>query len=396
MKKRSSSLLSFLFLFPMLFADPRPATTQADPEKGQEEEAAVIYVCPPCGLDCDLVLHEKPGYCDNCAMRLIDRSSAENQPMNHAVTERDSVAILIFEGVQIIDFTGPYEVFGQAGFEVFTVAKSGETITTAMGMRVTPNRVLADCPAPDVVVIPGGEVTRTQNDPEVVAWIQGVHKEAKKVISVCNGAFILAKTGLLDGHSATTFYGLLDGLRALAPKVKVVDDRRYVESGKLMTTAGLSSGIDGALQIVAELRGKGMAQSVALNMEYNWRPDLQYARAALADRYLRGIFGRGARLNLGEDVETRLLSTAGTRDHWRMEWSARGSQKPTEVLMLINNRLQQGGWLMLEDKPGESESESLWRFEGHGGGDWRAEVAVEPAEQQTMRISISLHPARRS
>src|SRR5258707_11319700 len=109
------------------------------------------------------------------------------------------VAILIFDGVQIIDYTGPYEVFGAAGLEVFTVATSAATITTNMGMKVTPHYTLDDAPAADVLLIPGGGVIPTQQDPRVLKWIQEKSKQAEYVMSVCNGAYILSKTGLLDG-----------------------------------------------------------------------------------------------------------------------------------------------------------------------------------------------------
>lgn len=395
MKKWFPTLFTFLLAFPILLGSRESQSRTADSANNKENAEATIYVCPPCGSECDLVLHEKPGYCNNCAMRLIDKSNAENRPMNHSSANRPRVAILIFEGVQIIDFTGPYEVFGQAGFHVFTVAKDTETITTAMGMRVTPNHSLADCPAPDVVVIPGGNVTRIQNEDEVLEWIKTSYTSAEKVISVCNGAFILAKTGLLDGLSATTYYGLLDGLRALAPKVKVVDDQRFVENGKLMTTAGLSSGIDGALQIVAEMRGKGVAQSAALNMEYNWRPDLAFARAALADKYL-SMLGRGTRLDLGDGLETRLLATAGDRDHWRSEWGAAGESDAAEVLNQVNTRLEQGGWSILDSRGNESERASFWQFKGGEGSDWQGKVTVEPMENHQFRVSVIINRQPRS
>jgi transcriptional regulator GlxA family with amidase domain len=201
-----------------------------------------------------------------------------------AQANRKKIAILIFEGVQIIDYTGPYEVFGQAGFDVFTVAARPDAITTVMGMNVVPKFTLENTPKPEVIVIPSGEVTQTQNDPQVIKWIQENTPGAEQVLSVCNGAYILARTGLLDGLSATTFYGLIDGLAAVAPKTKVVTDQRYVDNGKIITTAGISSGIDGSLYVVSKMMGKRRAQMAALNMEYNWQPDSNYARASFADR----------------------------------------------------------------------------------------------------------------
>ncbi len=182
-------------------------------------------------------------------------------------------------GVQIIDYAGPYEVFGQAGFQTYTVAANTNLMTTVMGMKVTPSYSFENSPKPDVLVIPGGAgVNRAQNDPATIKWIQDRAKEAEHVLSVCNGAFILAKTGLLDGLSATTFYNLIDGFATAAPKTKVVRDQRYVDNGKIITTAGISSGIDGSLYVVAKMRGKAAAQ---LAVDGKWtRQDMRKTHAA--------------------------------------------------------------------------------------------------------------------
>ncbi len=204
---------------------------------------------------------------------------------NPAQDDRQKVAILIFEGVQIIDYTGPYEVFGQAGFNVYTVGEKPGTLTTSMGMRVTPNYTFDNAPIPDVLVTPGGNVDT--GNAVVVEWVKTVAQKSKQVMSVCNGAFWLAKAGLLEGQSATTFHAVIDALRESAPHTKVVSDKRYVDNGKVITTAGLSSGIDGALYLVNKMQGFGAAQAVALGMEYNWDPKSTYARAALADKPIR-------------------------------------------------------------------------------------------------------------
>ena len=131
------------------------------------------YVCPPCGCGNDDKVHDKPGYCSVCGMQLVSKGTAAAQAQSQGPPQnRKKAAILIFDGVQIIDYTGPYEVFGQAGMEVFTVAAKPETITTAMNMKVTPHYTLENAPASDVLLIPGGGVTRTQEDPNVIMWIQ--------------------------------------------------------------------------------------------------------------------------------------------------------------------------------------------------------------------------------
>ena len=131
----------------------------------------------------------------------------------------------------------------------------------------------------------------------MLAWIRARHAESRITMSVCNGALILAATGLLDGLTATTFHDAIDGLKAQFPRIHVVDDQRFVDNGRLVTTAGLSSGIDGAMHLVSRLDGQVAAQLVARNLEYDWREDSGYVRAALADYPMRTIFG--SRFNLG-------------------------------------------------------------------------------------------------
>ena len=204
-----------------------------------------------------------------------------------------NLAILIFDGVQIIDYTGPYETFGHTysndgqAFNIYTVSEKTNAITTSMGMSVNPKFSFENAPKPDVLLVPGGDVRAQVDSPTVLKWVQDMSKNAEIVMSVCNGAFILAKAGLLDGMEATTTAGLIPLLRREAPKVKVVDDRRFVDNGHIITTAGLSSGIDGALHVIERLYGRGTAQMAALNMEYNWDPDSKFVRAMLADKYLR-------------------------------------------------------------------------------------------------------------
>ena len=163
------------------------------------------------------------------------------------------------------------------------------------------------------------------------------------MLSVCNGAFILAKTGLLDGKSATTFYGLIDGFRSFAPNTTVVTDKRYVDNGKIITTAGLSSGIDGSLYVVSKLLGKARAQMVALNMEYNWQPGSNYARASFADLHVRKIFGTGLSFEVPAGLELRVLSTEGSTENWEVNWQAQGTTSAADILKIVETRLATNG-----------------------------------------------------
>ena len=233
------------------------------------------YVCPPCGHDCLKTVYDKAGACGVCGMKLVDLESVINQPtmVHPEEAERKKVAILIFDGVQIIDYTGPWEVFGQAGFDVYTVAEKPETITTVFGMSVNPGFEFYNCPKPDILLIPGGNVIDTQRNPKVLKWIRDNAKQAEIVLSVCNGAFILAKAGLLDGLTATTTRPLVDGLAVAAPNIKVVHNKRFVDNGKIITSGGLSAGIDAALHVVSRIHGKARAERIAYGLEYTWQSE---------------------------------------------------------------------------------------------------------------------------
>jgi putative intracellular protease/amidase len=302
------------------------------------------------------------------------------------------VAILIFDGVQIIDYAGPYEVFGQAGFQVYTVAASANMITTVMGMKVTPSYSFDNCPKPDVLVIPGGNgVNQAQQDSAIIKWIQDQAKGAEHVLSVCNGAFILAKTGLLDGLTATTFYNLIDGFAAAAPKTKVVTDQRYVDNGKIITTAGISSGIDGSLYVVSKMRGKAAAQMAALNMEYNWQPGSRYARADFADRHVRRIFSTRLLFAVPAGTSLKALGTEGGPDKWEVNWQVEGETSAAEVIKLLNDKLAiDGKWSRQEAGKTTDVARSAWKFTDEKGALWNGAVSVQPVAGERGRLTVTM------
>jgi len=186
------------------------------------------------------------------------------------------VAILVYERVELLDFSGPGEVFSAAqdaegrGFRVCTVAKTRAPVKSQGFVSITPEYSIADCPAPDIVVVPGGNIP--DEDRELQQWVKRCAESSELVMSVCNGAFLLAEAGLLDGKEATTHHGSLQGLAAKYPRVQVFTNRRFVDSGRVMTCAGVSAGIDGALHVVERLLGEEAARQTARYMEYDWRP----------------------------------------------------------------------------------------------------------------------------
>ncbi len=184
------------------------------------------------------------------------------------------VAILVFDGMELLDFAGPGEVFATAGqgraFEVFTVAATSAPIKSQGFVSIEPRYTFADCPKPDILVVPGGATRIPQADPASIDWIRKASAEAEITLSVCTGALILAKAGLLDGLEATTHHQSLDALKAAAPKATVREDQRFVDNGKVVTSAGVSSGIDASLHVVGRLLGPKGASEAAATMEYPW------------------------------------------------------------------------------------------------------------------------------
>jgi putative intracellular protease/amidase len=319
-------------------------------------------------------------------------------------TASRNLAILIFDGVQIIDYTGPYETFGHVynddapAFNIYTVSEKTNPITTSMGMSVNPKYSFENAPKPDVLLIPGGDVRGQLDNPTVLRWVQEKAQGAEIVLSVCNGAFILAKTGLIDGMEATTTAGLIPRLREAAPKVKVVDDRRFVDNGKFITAAGLSSGIDGALHVIERLYGKGSAQMAALGMEYNWDPESKFVRAALADKYMR--FNYDVKVM---DGGWKSLSRAGSLDQWENKWSVVTESSAADVLDSVNttiaNNKTYGGeagvkWVRADEGSHKGATQSRWRFTDEKGATWKGIVRVEPVARESNRFTLSVQIAR--
>ena len=225
------------------------------------------------------------------------------------------VGIVLFDGVQIIDFAGPYEVFGQAGFGVTTLSHDGKPVTTAMGLRVTPDAAFDAAPAFDVLLVPGGDVQEAEQDHAVLAFVRKHAGGSRRVMSVCTGSFILAASGVLDGLQATTFTPRIDQMAARYPKVEVVRDVRWVDNGRIVTSAGLSSGLDAALHLVATLHGVDKARTAALRLEYDWKPEGGFVRSRMADRYLPRTLESA--VEWPKDMVARTDVSLGDERHWR-------------------------------------------------------------------------------
>jgi putative intracellular protease/amidase len=319
-----------------------------------------------------------------------------------------NVAILIFDGVQIIDFTGPYEALGAGQRRnVYTVAEKPDLITTAMGMRVAPNYTFANQPKPDIIIVPGGgnsgePAARTPrgvgaqlNNEAVIRWVRESAAQAKYVMSVCNGAFLLAKAGLLDGLTATTTAGYIDYLAEVAPKTKVVHDQRFVDNGKIITTGGLSAGIDGAMRLIEKLDGRGAAIQAALGIEYNWQPDSGWARGALADQRIPNSI-----YDAFYTAGTELLDLKNGLDNSEEVWLTSSELSAAELLKRIDEKWVAAKWTRAEGETArkvstasESPAESRWRRTDAQGKTWEVAVHVKP-DHAISRLTVTLRVTR--
>jgi transcriptional regulator GlxA family with amidase domain len=194
-----------------------------------------------------------------------------------------TVGILLFDDVEVLDFAGPFEVFSRtrlvagadsrrtddsAPFKVFTVARSMDVVTAIGGLRVVPDYAWSDAPAIDVLVVPGGFGTRPLlRDEATLAWVRGAAARASLTTSVCTGALVYAQLGLLAGRRATTHWAALDLLASIDPRIIVQRDARVVDDG-VVTSAGVSAGIDMAFAVVERLCGREVADETAHYIDY--------------------------------------------------------------------------------------------------------------------------------
>ncbi len=305
-------------------------------------------------------------------------------------TQKLNVAILIFDGVQIIDYTGPYEVLGSwSRRNVFTVAEKSDLVRTNMNMNVVPAYSFENHPKIDILVIPGGGnstpgakgrgVGKQLDNEKVIRWIQDNAKDAKYILSVCNGAFLIARAGLLENLEATTTFGMINDLKTFSPTTKLVFDRRFVDNGKIITTAGLSSGIDGALHLVEKLDGKGWAKRIALSIEYNWQRDSDYARASLADAKFPDSIGEPF-YNGAEPLDFN-----GGKDVWEEKWLVKSMLSATRMLEEINKKWAgETSWT----KAKSDKSGTVWKLTEKDGKIWNGQAKVEPATESGKIVVI--------
>jgi transcriptional regulator GlxA family with amidase domain len=193
-----------------------------------------------------------------------------------------TIGILIFDDVEVLDFCGPFEVFSVARpvgehsdvlklFTVFTVAEEDRIVSCRGGLLVKPHTTIENHPPLDILVVPGGQGTRRErHNQRLLDWIVQQDQQTKLTTSVCTGAFLLAERGLLDHHRATTHWNSIEWMRSTYPNIELMVDERVVDEGHIITSAGISAGIDMSLHVVSRLYSTDVAAWTARRMEYEW------------------------------------------------------------------------------------------------------------------------------
>jgi putative intracellular protease/amidase len=299
-----------------------------------------------------------------------------------------TVAILLFDGVQTIDFSGPYEVLadaiagGGSAFRVVTVAEEPGVVRTVNGLTVTPDFTFANAPHADVVVIPGGSVLPILDHPAVVDWVRRTAADATIVLGVCNGSFFLARAGLLDGLEVTTTAGNLAALKALAPKAIVTGHKRVTDNGKIITTGGLAAGIDGALHVVQRLTGEPLARGLALVLEYNWQTEGSFLPGTLAFRHLMPLV-----VSTVLPLDAELVSSEGDAKHWVIGAKLETLRTPAQVAaMFRESATATPGWT--EVARGRTETAACYAFADYDDTKWKSCYELAPATGGGMSITL--------
>ncbi|MCG8524759.1 MAG: DJ-1/PfpI family protein [Opitutales bacterium] len=194
------------------------------------------------------------------------------------MNQKTNIGIYVYNQAEVLDFSGPFEVFSTASrvcdngepFEVFLIGQIGETVVARAGYRVIPDYGFHNHPEIDLLIVVGGMHTDEMNKTEVIEWIASQSKKAKMVASVCTGVFLLAKAGVVENEKVTTHWEDIPDLKNSFPKLDVQEGLRWVDEGNLITSGGISAGIDMSLHLVSKLHSLALAEKTARKMEFSW------------------------------------------------------------------------------------------------------------------------------
>jgi transcriptional regulator GlxA family with amidase domain len=188
------------------------------------------------------------------------------------------IGIYIYDQAEVLDFAGPFEVFSTAArisdsepkFQVFLIGETGQMVTARAGFKVQPDYGFHDCPALDVLIVAGGVHDREMTKAPVIEWLTQQSSKAMLVASVCTGVFLLAQAGIVDGLHVTTHWQDVADLRMRFPQLNVVENQRWLDQGRVLTSGGISAGIDMSLHMLQRFSGLGVARATAKQMEFSW------------------------------------------------------------------------------------------------------------------------------
>lgn len=293
----------------------------------------IKYMCSPCGCPDDGKHFDTMGDCPSCNMSLMP--VLEGIELERTSIEPPLIGILLFNGADVMDVTGPLSVFEHAGFRVATIGITSEAVRIGHTLQISPDFTIANVPDIDVLVLPGGGIAESNpGNHAIQELIEDVGKSADIIFSVCSGAFFLGEAGLLKGQEATTFASLIPDLAAHYPTAIVRNDVKYTDNGKIVTSSGLSSGIDAALHVVSKYMGMGRAQNIANHMEYEWSRASDYARTQLAENFIVGL------QHIMLLFSNEFHFSQGNQDHWKYKFRIHDKAKPTLVMSLLDKEIK--------------------------------------------------------
>ncbi len=368
-------------VFPPIFLIMILANGQFD-ESSVDVKYEVDFYCPPCGCLDDGKTFDAPGICTSCNMHFLSRvTGLEDKPVRNS--PRRIAAVVLFDMADIMDVTGPMSVFEHAGFTVLTVAKDASPKSIGAYTSLTPDHTFETLPKVDVIVVPGGGPAEANQDMDIVNWLKERYATTDTMFSVCSGAFFLGLAGILDGNEATTFASLIPQLKDQFPKAEVLNTVKYTNNGHVITSSGLSSGIDASFEVVAKYYGVGTAQDIANRMEYPWKRRNDYARTQLADNYIVGLN------NLIRRFATRYIYSEGDMNSWEYRFILWEGVDDDEFLAFIKGEISKIDGFKVT-KSSDKSIRGVYDHRNLGLGDVTLETSRIPEGTQ-----VSLRAERR-
>ena len=258
-------------------ADGVPAYVKAALDPGitpAEGTSPAVFWCPMRGAPCAVKDYSAAGSCDDCKMALITKSAYEKQAAEREKNSK-TIGIVLYDGFEVLDAYGPIEMWGYVKeFNIVTVAEKAGPVRSTQGVETVATYSFDDCPPLHILMVPGGIGSMRELENEALMnFLRARHADTEISTSVCSGSALLARAGLLDGHKATSNKLHFERATEQSDKVEWIREARWVDDGKVITSSGVSAGMDMALHLVRRLYGEARAQQIAAGAEYLWNQD---------------------------------------------------------------------------------------------------------------------------